>query len=284
MAGRYYRPGTMNFLEKLLNAARTNRSLLCIGLDPDPESMPWGDVAEFNRAIVDATLDLVCAYKPNLAFYEALGVDGLKALQKTIDYIPADIPVIGDAKRGDIGNTARAYARALFETLGFDAATVNPYLGYDSLEPFMEYKGKGVFILCRTSNAGSAHFQDLLLSEKSAKAGEGGKPLFEVVAQRAREWNTFGNVGLVVGATYPEELRRVRQLCPQMPLLIPGVGAQGGDLASAVRYGVDAQGEKAIISSSRQIIYASKGKDFAEATRGAALKLRDEINSYLGAA
>ncbi len=274
----------MNFLEKLLNAARTNRSLLCIGLDPDPELMPWGDVAEFNRAIIDATLDLVCAYKPNLAFYEALGIDGLKALEKTVDYIPADIPVIGDAKRGDIGNTARAYARALFETLGFDAATVNPYLGYDSLEPFIEYREKGVFILCRTSNAGSAHFQDLLLSEKSAKAGEGVKALFEVVAQRAREWNTFGNVGLVVGATYPEELRRVRELCPQMPLLIPGIGAQGGDLASAVRYGVDAQGEKAIISSSRQIIYASKGKDFAEAARGAALKLRDEINRYLGAA
>ncbi|MBA7710588.1 Orotidine 5'-phosphate decarboxylase [subsurface metagenome] len=161
---------------------------------------------------------------------------------------------------------------------------MNPYLGYDSLEPFIEYREKGVFILCRTSNAGSAHFQDLLLYEKLAKAGEGGKPLFEVVAQRAREWNTFGNVGLVVGATYPEELRRVRELCPQMPLLIPGIGAQGGDLASAVRYGVDAQGEKAIISSSRQIIYASKGKDFAEAARGAALKLRDEINRYLGAA
>ena len=274
----------MNFLEKLLNAARTNRSLLCIGLDPDPELMPWGDVAEFNRAIIDATLDLVCAYKPNLAFYEVLGVDGLKALEKTVDYIPADIPVIGDAKRGDIGSTARAYARALFETLGFDAATVNPYLGYDSLEPFIEYREKGVFILCRTSNAGSAHFQDLLVSEKSAKAGEGVKALFEVVAQRAREWNTFGNVGLVVGATYPEELRRVRQLCPRMPLLIPGIGAQGGDLASAVRYGVDDQGEKAIISSSRQIIYASKGKDFAGAARGAALKLRDEINRCLGAA
>lgn len=274
----------MNFLEKLLNAARTNRSLLCIGLDPDPELMPWGDVAEFNRAIIDATQDLVCAYKPNLAFYEVLGVDGLKALEKTVDYIPADIPVIGDAKRGDIGSTARAYARALFETLGFDAATVNPYLGYDSLEPFIEYREKGVFILCRTSNAGSAHFQDLLLCDKSAKAGEGEKPLFEVVAQRAREWNTFGNVGLVVGATYPEELRRVRQLCPRMPLLIPGIGAQGGDLASAVRYGVDDQGEKAIISSSRQIIYASKGKDFAGAARGAALKLRDEINRYLGAA
>jgi len=278
----------MGFLEKLLKAARTNGSLLCIGLDPDPELMPAGmGVLEFNRAIVDATSDLVCAYKPNLAFYEALGTTGLSALEKTVTYIPDTIPVIGDAKRGDIGSTARAYARALFETLGFDAATVNPYLGYDSLEPFLEYGGKGVFILCRTSNAGSVDFQDLVLSGKPAGVEGGGRPLFEVVALRAREWNTLGNVGLVVGATYPEELRRVRQLCPQMPLLIPGIGVQGGDLASAVRYGVDTRGEKAIISSSRQIIYAylgegGKGGDFAAAARGAALKLRDEINRYLG--
>lgn len=266
----------MNFLDKLLQAARTNRSLLCIGLDPDPELMPKVDVLQFNRAIVDATSDLVCAYKPNLAFYEALGIEGLKALEKTIACIPRAIPIIGDAKRGDVGSTARAYARALFETFGFDAATVNPYLGHDSLEPFMEYREKGVFILCRTSNVGSADFQALSLSETAT-------PLFEIVAQRAREWNTYGNVGLVVGATYPEELRRVRQLCPEMPLLIPGIGAQGGDLASAVRYGVDAKGEKAIISSSRQIIYASKGKDFGMAAREAALKLRDQINLYLGA-
>ena len=266
----------MNFLEKLLSASRTNRSLLCIGLDPDPELMPGVDVFHFNREIVDATSDLVCAYKPNLAFYEALGIEGLRALEKTIAYIPKAIPIIGDAKRGDVGNTARAYARALFEAFGFDAATVNPYLGYDSIEPFIEYKEKGVFILCRTSNVGSADFQALLLSEAAT-------PLFEIVARRAREWNTYGNVGLVVGATYPEELRRVRQLCPDMPLLIPGIGAQGGDLANAVRYGVDAQGQKAIISSSRQIIYASKGKDFAMAAREAALKLRDEINLYLGA-
>ena len=275
-------------MEKLLKAARTNGSLLCVGLDPDPELMPAGmGVLEFNRAIVDATSDLVCAYKPNLAFYEALGTEGLSALEKTVTYIPDAIPVIGDAKRGDIGSTARAYARALFETLGFDAATVNPYLGYDSLEPFIEYRGKGVFILCRTSNAGSVDFQDLVLSGKSAGVEGGERPLFEVVALRAREWNALGNVGLVVGATYPEELRRVRQLCPQMPLLIPGIGAQGGDAASAVRYGVDARGEKAIISSSRQIIYAylgegGKGGDFAAAARGAALKLRDEINRYLG--
>jgi orotidine-5'-phosphate decarboxylase len=276
----------MGFLEKLLKAARTNESLLCIGLDPDPEMMPAGmGVLEFNRAIVDATSDLVCAYKPNLAFYEALGTEGLTALEKTVTHIPDAIPVIGDAKRGDIGSTARAYARALFETLGFDAATVNPYLGYDSLEPFIEYRGKGVFVLCRTSNAGSVDFQDLVLSGKSAEGGEGERPLFEVVALMAREWNALGNVGLVVGATYPEELRRVRQLCPEMPLLIPGIGAQGGDPASAVRYGVDARGEKAIISSSRQIIYAyrgegEKGGDFAQAARGAALTLRDEINCY----
>ena len=275
-------------MEKLLKAARTNGSLLCIGLDPDPELMPAGmGVLEFNRAIVDATSDLVCAYKPNLAFYEALGTKGLSALEKTVTYIPDAIPVIGDAKRGDIGSTARAYARALFETLGFDAATVNPYMGYDSLEPFIEYREKGVFILCRTSNAGSVDFQDLVLSGKSAGVEGGERPLFEVVALRAREWNALGNVGLVVGATYPQELRRVRQLCPQMPLLIPGIGAQGGDPASAVRYGVDAWGEKAIISSSRQIIYAylgegGKGGDFAAAARGAALKLRDEINRYLG--
>ena len=276
MAERYYRHGTMNFLEKLLQAARSNRSLLCIGLDPDPELMPKVDVFQFNRAIIDATSDLVCAYKPNLAFYEALGIEGLKALERTVAYIPKGIPIIGDAKRGDIGSTARAYARALFETLGFDAATVNPYLGYDSLEPFIEYKEKGVFILCRTSNVGSADFQDLTLTETSG-------PLFELVAQRAREWNLYGNLGLVVGATYPEELRRVRHICPEMPLLIPGIGAQGGDLASAVRYGVDAKGEKAIISSSRQILYASRGEDFAAAAREAALDLRDQVNLYLAA-
>jgi len=276
LAERYYRHGTMNFLEKLLQAARSNRSLLCIGLDPDPELMPKVDVFQFNRAIIDATSDLVCAYKPNLAFYEALGIEGLKALERTVAYIPKGIPIIGDAKRGDIGSTARAYARALFETLGFDAATVNPYLGYDSLEPFIEYKEKGVFILCRTSNVGSADFQDLTLTETSG-------PLFELVAQRAREWNLYGNLGLVVGATYPEELRRVRHICPEMPLLIPGIGAQGGDLASAVRYGVDAKGEKAIISSSRQILYASRGEDFAAAAREAALDLRDQVNLYLAA-
>jgi orotidine-5'-phosphate decarboxylase len=265
----------MNFVEKLLDASRANHSLLCIGLDPDPELMPRVDVFQFNRAIIDATSDLVCAYKPNLAFYEALGVEGLEALERTLAHIPSHIPVIGDGKRGDVGSTARAYARALFEVFAFDAATVSPYLGRDSVVPFMEYREKGVFILCRTSNVGSVDFQALPLLEA-------GRPLFEEVALRAGEWNLYGNLGLVVGATYPQELRRVRQICPEMPLLIPGIGAQGGDLAGAVQYGVDAQGEKAIVSSSRQIIYASKGEDFALAARKAALALRDEINRLRG--
>jgi orotidine-5'-phosphate decarboxylase len=181
--------------------------------------MPRHDILEFNRGIIDATADLVCAYKPNLAFYEAFGLEGLVALEKTVKYIPEGIPVIGDAKRGDIGNTARRYAEALFSAFGFDAATLNPYLGYDSVEPFLEYPDKGVFILCRTSNPGALDFQALRC---------GDVPLYEVVAQKAKEWDRYGNIGLVVGATYPEELRRIRQLCPQMPLLIPGLGAQGG--------------------------------------------------------
>jgi orotidine-5'-phosphate decarboxylase len=269
----------MNFVEKLLSASRNSKSLLCVGLDPDPKLMPPKlSVFEFNREIIDTTSDLVCAYKPNLAFYEALGMQGLRALEKTLAHIPKGIPVIGDAKRGDIASSSEAYARALFDTFGFDAATVNPYLGRDSIAPFIAYADKGVFIMCKTSNAGSADFQESLCSEGS---NANTRPLFELVALKAREWNTWGNIGLVVGATYPEQLRRVRELCPDLPLLIPGIGAQGGDLASAVRYGLDANGEKAIINCSRQILYASRGKDFAEAARSEALKLRDQINQQL---
>ena len=266
----------MNFIEKLTNATERNKSLLCIGLDPDPELMPGKiGVLEFNKAIIDATADLVCAYKLNLAFYEALGDEGLDALKRTVKHIPDDIPVIGDAKRGDIGNTAKAYARAIFSNLGFDATTVNPYLGFDSIDPFIQYRDKGVFILCRTSNAGALDFQSLRIGEEGNY-----RHLFEIVAFKAAQWNKHGNIGLVVGATYPEELRLIRQNHPDMPLLIPGIGAQGGDLASAVRYGVDTQGQKAIINSSRQIIYASRGKDFAQAARRAASELREQINSY----
>jgi orotidine-5'-phosphate decarboxylase len=259
----------MKFIDKLLNISRKNKSWLCIGLDPDPELMPGVDVLQFNKAIIEATSDLVCVYKPNLAFYEALGTEGLAILEKTVKCIPGDIPVIGDAKRGDIGNTAKAYAKALFSVLGFDAATVNPYLGFDSIEPFINYQDKGVFILCRTSNKGAADFQNLTTS---------GLPLYEAVARKAKEWNIHGNIGLVVGTTYPEDLKKVRSICPEMPLLIPGIGAQGGDLASAVGYGVDARGEKAIINVSRQILYASKEKDFAQAARTMAEKIRNQIN------
>jgi orotidine-5'-phosphate decarboxylase len=264
----------MNFTDKLLAASRRNKSLLCVGLDPDPELMPKVGLLEFNKAIIDTTADLVCAYKPNLAFYEALGIGGLEVLQKTIEYIPDHIPIIGDGKRGDIGNTARAYAKALFVTFGFDAATVSPYLGLDSVEPFIEYNEKGIFILCRTSNPGAVDFQSLVDAR--------GKPLYEVVAQKAKEWNVHGNIGLVVGATYIEELKAIRQLCPEMPLLIPGIGAQGGDLASTVKYGIDAQGGNAIIAVSRQILYASQGKDFAQAAWHNAQELRDNINKLVG--
>jgi len=268
----------MNFVEKLEKISRKNRSLVCIGLDPDPERMPPQiSVYEFNKAIIEATSDLVCAYKPNFAFYEAFGKEGIDSLIRTIKYIPEEILSIGDAKRNDIGNTSKSYARALFEVFGLDAATVNPYLGYDGIEPFLQYEEKGTILLCRTSNSGAADFQSL----RCVTPG-GFKPLFEVVAEKAQEWNTRDNIGLVIGATYPEELKLIRQQHPRLPLLIPGVGAQGGDLATTTRYGVSPDGGRAIINSSRQIIYASKGKDFAEAARRAALSLRDEINKYRG--
>jgi orotidine-5'-phosphate decarboxylase len=231
-------------------------------------------VFKFNKAIIDATSDLVCAYKLNLAFYEALD-DGIDVLKRTIKQIPDNIPVIADAKRGDIGNTAKAYAKAIFDNLNFDATTVNPYLGSDSIEPFIEYRDKGIFVLCRTSNPGAADFQSLPLVLKRQRL-----PLFEIVALRAAQWNKRGNIGLVVGATYPEELKLIRHNHPNMLLLIPGIGAQGGDLASAVRYGVNALGYGAILSSSRQIIYASGGRDFAEAAQRVAFSLRDEINHH----
>ena len=263
-------------MQKLGSAARENQSLLCIGLDPDPEQLPDGvAVLEFNKKIIGATQDLVCAYKLNLAFYEVLGGEGYDILKGTLDQIPPHIPVIGDAKRSDIANTARAYARSLFDNLGFDAATVNPYLGYDSVSPFLEYSDRGIFVLCRTSNPGSADFQSLRCLEEGQDV-----PLFELVARKAAAWNRYGNIGLVMGATYPEELKLIRRGHPHIPILIPGIGAQGGDLKQAVVYGVDAGGEKAIINASRQIIYASRGKDFAEAARRAASELRRQINRY----
>ncbi|MDP2719522.1 MAG: orotidine-5'-phosphate decarboxylase [Dehalococcoidia bacterium] len=272
----------MKFAEKITAASLDNNSLLCVGLDPDPNLLPGVGILEFNKAIIDATSDVVCAYKPNLAFYEAMGMEGWDALKKTVEYIPRNIAVIGDGKRADIGNTTAAYARGLFEFFGFDAVTVNPYMGFDSLEPFLKYADRGIFILCRTSNKGSMDFQSLECKPVATGAGvdTGSSPLFEIVAEKARLWNRHGNIGLVVGATYPGELQRVRQLCPDMWLLIPGVGTQGGDMEITVKYGIDAGNSRAIINSSRQVIYASKEDDFARAAGNMARKLRNNINSF----
>jgi len=266
----------MGFIEKLAKISIKNHSLLCIGLDPDPALMPEKiGVFEFNKAIIDATADFVCAYKPNIAFYEAMGHEAVEALHKTMNYVPKEIPVIIDAKRGDIGNTAKAYARSLFDRFNADAITASPYLGYDSLEPFIERRDRGVFILCRTSNPGAADFQSI-----PVQIGKRKMLMYELVAEKVNEWNKYGNLGLVVGATYPEELKLIRKRYPQMPLLIPGVGTQGGELKQVVKYGVDKGRQRTIINSSRQILYASRGKDFATAAAKAARELRDRINEY----
>ena len=266
---RWASTGT-TFRDKLIEVSRRNQSLLCVGLDPDPSLLRGTPVVTFLQAIIEATQDIVCAYKPNLAFFEAMGTGGMLTLMEALRGVPVHVPVIADAKRSDIASTSRFYARALFEEYDFDAATVNPYLGGDSVEPFLEYGDKGVFVLCRTSNPGAEDIQNLRLSD--------GRPLFEAVAELANRWNTQGNVGLVVGATWPAELERVRAICPELPILLPGVGAQGADLGSAMGAGLDAEGGGIIISSSRQVLYASSGDDFAEAARKVALGLRDEMN------
>ena len=268
------------FFAKLRQASQSNHSFLCVGLDPHPSLLPEKDVAVFNRAIIEATADVVCCYKPNLAFYEAMGPQGLEVLLRTVEAVPSHIPVIADAKRSDIASTAEAYARALFDVYGFDAATVNPYLGTDSLAPFLERADKGVFVLCRTSNPGGADLQGLTVTSDGTS-----RPLYEAVAELARDrWNERGNVGLVVGATFPEELGRIRQLCPRLPFLLPGVGAQGAEVAATVRNALDEDGGGLIINSSRQILYASSERDYAQAARRAAEALRDEINRQREAA
>ena len=216
---------------------------------------------------------MVCAYKPNMAFYEAQGSRGWESLKKTCRYIPEEIPIIVDAKRGDIGNTARMYAKAIFEELKGDAVTVNPYMGQDAVSPFLEHEDKCAFVLCLTSNEGAKDFQ-LSVSE--------GKPLYEAVAEKVLSWNEKGNCGLVVGATHPEQLKRIREIAPSLPFLIPGIGAQAGDIESTVRFGTDENGELAIINSSRGILYASQQEDFDQAARNEALRLRDAINLHRG--
>lgn len=276
----------MTFLEKLLAAERQSHSLLCVGLDPEPERLPdelrglpvERGIVQFCLAIIEATAPYASVFKPNLAFFEVLGPAGLVALQEVLRAIPAHIPVIADAKRGDIGSTARNYAAAFFDTYGFDAITVNPYLGYDAVAPFLAYRDRGIILLCRTSNPSARDFQDLLVQEEDGQT----HPLYEVVARRVQSWNEAGNCALVVGATYPQEMQAVRALCPDLPILVPGIGTQGGDLEAIVPLAVNERGERAMISASRSILYASSGTNYALAAGEAALNLRDQINRARG--
>ncbi len=265
----------MSFREKLAHAAEVNRTLLCVGLDPDPARVPPEETAAFLISIVSATSDLVCAYKPNLAFYEQLGETGYAALRAVLASIPKDIPVIADAKRGDVAHTAEAYARAIFDELGFDAATVNPYLGGDSVEPFVSRADRGVFIVCRTSNPGARDLQDLRVEQ-----GAETRPLYQAVAELAKGWNRHGNVGLVVGATYPDEMRELRSMCPEMPFLVPGVGAQQGELERSLQAGLDARGAGMVISPARSVLYGAGGANSSEAARRVAEGLRDTIEQH----
>jgi orotidine-5'-phosphate decarboxylase len=267
------------FIERLARAWKTNDSLVCVGLDPDPSRFPKSidaldePILEFNKAIIDATHDLVCAYKPQIAHYSAQSSE--MELESTISYIKSnypEIPVILDAKRGDIGSTAEMYAAEAFERYAADAVTVNPYLGFDSFQPFLNYKDRGVILLCRTSNAGAADLQDLLVD---------GAPLYEKVATlAAQKWNTHGNCLLVVGATWPEQMAKIRSIVGDMPLLVPGVGTQGGDVEKLVKAGQTRSGTGLIISSSRAVLYASDGEDFADAARSETIKLRDSVNQF----
>jgi orotidine-5'-phosphate decarboxylase len=266
------------FVTRLRAAWDEKNSLACVGLDPQIERLPAhiaaraSPIFQFNKAIIDATADLVCAYKPQFAHYAACEAED--QLERTIEYIHRaypDIPVILDAKRGDVGSTAERYAIEAFERYGADAVTVNPYLGGDSLEPFLRYADRGVVILCRTSNPGARDLQDLDV---------GGRKLYAAVADlAATRWNSRGNCLLVVGATYPQELAEVRAIAGDMPFLVPGVGAQGADVRAAVAAGQSADGRGLIVSSSRSIIHASSGADFAAAARAATLLLRDQVNA-----
>ena len=269
----------MTFQEKLRAAWDGNNSLVCVGLDPDLKTLPecvkqeTFPIFAFNKAIIDATRNFVCAYKPQAAYYAGQNADAELAM--TMEYLRKtcpEIPVILDVKRGDIGSTADFYAKEAFERYNADAVTVNPYMGFDTLKPFLNYADRGTVILGRTSNPSAAELQDLVAD---------GHPLYEHVAILARDkWNEHNNVLLVVGATWPEELGRIRALNPEMTFLVPGVGAQGGDVQAVLTHGKTADGTGLIINSSRGIIYASKGEDFAAAAGNAARELRDLINQF----
>jgi orotidine-5'-phosphate decarboxylase len=272
----------MRFTDRLAAAEARHQSMLCVGLDPEPARFPgaWkGDaerIADFCSAIVDATKDLVCAFKPQIAYFAAhRAEDQLERLMAHIRRVAPDVPVILDAKRGDIGATAEQYAREAFQRYQADALTLSPFMGFDSIEPYLRYDGKGLFLLCRTSNPGGADLQ--------AQSLDTGELVYERIARlAATDWNRNGQLGLVVGATYPREIERVRQLAPTLPLLIPGIGAQGGDAAATVRAGWrgGADGRSTgpiLVSSSRAVLYAGSGDDFAAAARQAAQRARDEL-------
>ena len=269
----------MSFMQSLQAVWQRNNSLVCVGLDPEPSKFPVhlrnspDAVFEFCIAIVDATADMVCSYKPQIAHFAALRAeDALERLIAHIHQKHPGVPVILDAKRGDIGSTAQHYVSEAFDRYGADAVTLNPYLGRDSVQPFLDRADKGVILLCHTSNPGAADLQDLDV---------GGMPLYQHVAQMiARDWNSHGNCALVTGATWPEQLGEVRVLVGEMPLLVPGIGAQGGDVEAVVRHGRTRNGDGLLISSSRAILYAGNGEDFANAARSATQELRDTINRY----
>ncbi|HET7266799.1 MAG TPA: orotidine-5'-phosphate decarboxylase [Oleiagrimonas sp.] len=269
----------MSFMQQLQQAWQNNDSLVCVGLDPDPKRFPEAlqddddAIFTFCAAIADATADLVCAFKPQIAHFAAQGAED--ALERLIAHIHdkhPGIPVILDAKRGDIGSTAEHYANEAFDRYRADAVTANPYLGHDSIRPFLDRADKGVILLCRTSNPGGADFQNLDCD---------GQPLYLRVAETiAQRWNSHHNCALVTGATYPEELGKVRELVGDMPLLVPGIGAQGGDVEAVLKHGMAADGAGLIISSSRAILYASSGENYADAAREAAQTLRKDINLH----
>jgi orotidine-5'-phosphate decarboxylase len=276
----------MNLLDMLGAAERQNRSLLCVGLDPDPARFPahmQGDatkIYDFCAAIVEATADTVIAFKPQIAYFAAhRAEDQLERLMRHMKAVAPQVPVILDAKRGDIGSTAEQYAIEAFERYGADAVTLSPFMGWDSVQPYLKYPGKGAFLLCRTSNPGGDDLQNQRLATV-----EGQPRMYEHVARLAQgPWNLNGQLGLVVGATYPEEIQRVREIAPTVPLLIPGVGAQGGDAVATIRAGYRAQGGSTtgavIVNSSRAVLYASRADDFAAAARAEALRTRDLLNA-----
>lgn len=267
----------MTFIDKLRVAWATNNSLVCVGLDPNLSLFPEAfksnptEIFAFNKAIIDATHDLVCAFKPQIAYFSAISAE--KQLEQTIDYIKTNyphIPVILDAKRGDIGSTAEMYAKEVFERYNADAVTVNPYMGFDSAEPFLKYQDRGVIFLCRTSNSGAQEIQDIIVD---------GEPLYVRVAKLISEkWNFNRNSLLVLGATWPEQMAKVRAIVGDMPFLVPGVGQQGGDVEAIVKAGQTKDGTGLIISSSRAILYAGSGTDFAEKARERVLMLQNQAN------